>query len=321
MFHPCVASAASTCRKMNGKYAARIALVSAVKPTCMIRMIIYTLYLGIQPRRKGSVMIMDDISRQVANLPDHAPRGNPIITMKNVVVAYGDQVALWNINLDILEGEYLGIIGPNGSGKTTLFKVILGLKAMNNGSIQILGQSLHGDAGNLLKGASWKDKIAYVPQRFTIDRNFPARVWDIVRMGRAPSHKVFSRFTREDKEQVMRCLEVVGMENFSNRPIGHLSGGQQQKVLIAKALAKEPDILLLDEPTSALDFKIAQDLIDLLGRLHEKEKLTIIEINHNLRLLRDNCERLVILNKTIEWIGDPNDPKADEKINEIFFHQ
>jgi len=229
-----------------------------------------------------------------------------IIELDNVNVMLGNRKILQNINLKIEKGEYIGLIGRNGSGKTTLMKTILGLIPAASGTIKIFGQPLNRDVLN---------KIGYVPQINTINRQFPATVEDIVSMG-LYKNRLFRKLSKDDKNKIMYALHLVKMETYLNRPIGHLSGGEQQKVFLAHALVQNPEILLLDEPISALDFVIAQDFLRLVEKLNKEKNITIIVIQHNLELLRPFCNRLIILRGRILYDGDPNDPQ----INQIIFN-
>ena len=237
------------------------------------------------------------------------------ICFENVRIAYGSLVALADINLDINTGEIVGICGPNGSGKTTLLKAILGQVKPYQGSIKIFGTDI--THKNISKNI--KMHIGYVPQVQKIDHHFPALVEDVVMMGMYSKIGAVRGPTNKDKNIVKKALHDVHMENFSKRPIGHLSGGQQQKVMIARALAQEPQILLLDEPTSALDFKMADDLMHVIKELHDNQGLTIINDQHNIKILQDYAERLICLNVKIAYDGVPHDPKVSEIIERVFF--
>jgi len=238
----------------------------------------------------------------------------PLICINNAVVAYQNVVALANINLDVYEGEILGICGPNGSGKSTLLKAILGLLPLSQGTIQfyIEGQELPCDEYR-------RDmKLGYVPQIHNIDRNFPALVEDVVAMGRYAQIGFLRRVKKSDP-QIENALRSVGMWKFRKRPIGHLSGGQQQKVMIARALSGNPKIMLLDEPTAALDFRIERAIMELIQQLHQKQNLTIILVTHRMSFLREYTTRVVCLDKSIIWKGKPSDPKLQTIINQLFF--
>lgn len=236
-----------------------------------------------------------------------------LICMNGVTVSYRDVLALWQINLDVGKGEYIGIAGPNGSGKTTLLKTILGLIKPIEGQVCLYGQPIEQDHGETLK------KVAYVPQAHQIDPFFPASVEDVVMMGRYGLTRIGKKIKQADHDLVIEELKTIGMWEHHNRPIGHLSGGQQQKVLIARALVRNPEILLLDEPTSNLDFKVAKEIMNIITNLHENRNLTILSINHNLKLMREEVDRLIILNKAIVYDGPPDDPEVDLIIQKTFF--
>ncbi|MHA1730942.1 MAG: metal ABC transporter ATP-binding protein [Promethearchaeota archaeon] len=228
-----------------------------------------------------------------------------IIELRGVNVKYGDTPVLINFNLTIRRGDYLGLLGPNGSGKTTLMKTILGIVKPDSGEVLVYGKPLSNHN---------RDKIGYVSQLHAVNREFPARVHEIVEMGRYGMRGFGRRLTREDHEAVKFALHKVHMEEFFDRPIGHLSGGEQQKVFVAQALVRNPEILLLDEPTSALDFVMVKDFLDLLEDLRDNWEMTIVAIHHNLDLLRPYCNRLVVMNRTIWYDGTPNGPGAEEGI-------
>jgi zinc transport system ATP-binding protein len=234
---------------------------------------------------------------------------SPIIELKDVFVNYGNHVILNNINLKIYGGEYIGLIGKNGSGKSTLMKAILGLISPESGKIKVFGKPIQSEM---------YDKIGYMPQMHPIQRDFPATVGDIVGMGLYKKN-LFKPFRKDDKDRIKLALHKVNMGSFFDRPIGHLSGGEQQKVLVAQALVRDPEILLLDEPTSALDFTMVEDLLDLLGNLNKDYGITLIVIQHNLEILRPFCSRLIMLRGTIMYDGLPNIPRADELIKKVFF--
>jgi ABC-type Mn2+/Zn2+ transport system ATPase subunit len=235
------------------------------------------------------------------------------ICVNGATVTYGDVVALWQINLDVSKGQYIGIAGPNASGKTTLFKTILGLIEPVEGQVSVYGKPVKNLPKKLI------NKIAYVPQAHQIEQYFPAKVKDVVLMGRYGFSFLGRTLKPKDYERMENELKFVGMYDQRNRPIGHLSGGQQQKVLIARALVREPEILMLDEPTSNLDFKITMEITELITQLHKKRDLTVLTINHNLDLLRKDIDRLVVINKSIIYDGPPYAKEVDEILHKTFF--
>jgi ABC-type Mn2+/Zn2+ transport system ATPase subunit/ABC-type Mn2+/Zn2+ transport system permease subunit len=236
---------------------------------------------------------------------------DPVIEISNVSVSYNrSSPVLQEINLKIYPGEYIGLIGKNGSGKSTLMKSILGLLKPTTGAIRIFNEPI---------GSHTYDRIGYMPQMHPIPREFPATVGDVVSMGLFKNH-LFRPLQKIDHDKVMLALHKVHMEKFFNRPIGHLSGGEQQKVLVAQALVREPEILLLDEPTSALDFTMVKDFLAFLQHLNHEYGITLIVIQHNLDMLRPYCSRLIMLRGQIVYDGLPNLPKADEMIQKVFYN-
>ncbi len=238
----------------------------------------------------------------------------PIICVHDVVVAYQANVAIFDINLDIYRNEFVGICGPNGSGKSTLLKSIIGAVDPLKGTVKILGEDI------LKKGHlhGLRKKFGYLPQMSEIDRNFPALVKDVVGMGLYTTVGLFKNLNKSDCEKVDRVLEIVELEQFRDRPIGHLSGGQQQKVMIARGIVNEPEILFLDEPTSALDFKVARNIMSLIRKIHEETELTIILVSHDIDFIKNNCSRAVCMNRRIVWDGNPKNEGFDEMINRVF---
>lgn len=245
-------------------------------------------------------------------MPNYECAVGDAICVNGVTVTYGDTVALWQVNIDVSKGDYIGIVGPNASGKTTLFKTILGLKTPIEGDIKIFGKSVNDLPKKII------NKIAYVPQANQIEPFFPAKVKDVVLMGRYGFNFIGSPLKKRDYERMEEELEFVGLLDQQDRPIGQLSGGQQQKVLIARALVRDPEILMLDEPTSNLDFKITREITSLVTNLHEERNLTVLTINHNLDLLRKYIDRLVILNKTIIYDGSPYAENVDKILYNTF---
>ncbi|NHJ47379.1 MAG: ABC transporter ATP-binding protein [Asgard group archaeon] len=238
---------------------------------------------------------------------------NILICIKDLAVAYQTTVAIFDINFDVFRHDFLGICGPNGSGKSTLLKSMVGAVKPFRGQIRLFNRDLSGNHQREIQ-----NKISYLPQIEVIDRNFPALVQDVVGMGLYAQRGFFRRLTQEDQQQIVEALEIVGLENLLERPIGHLSGGQQQKVKIARALVNKPDILLIDEPFASLDFKVIKNLAHLLSEVHKKTDITIVMVSHSLEIIREYCNRVICLDHRLIWEGDPKSPEFDSAVHQVF---
>jgi zinc transport system ATP-binding protein len=212
-----------------------------------------------------------------------------IITIKNLWVDYEKESVLQGINLAVCEGDYIGIICPKGGGKTTLFRVILGLISPRQGEVKILGKTVK-------KG---RQHIGYVPQIIQFDPAFPITVADVVRMGRLEQRKLLKRYGKRDETVVQRSLNQVGLLKWRDRAFSELSGGQRQRVYIARALATEPQILLLDEPTANLDQDVSATLYKLLHELNEF--VTILMISHDISAVSAYVKTVGCLNRKLYY--------------------
>lgn len=238
---------------------------------------------------------------------------NSVISLRDVNVYYNAIQALCEINLDIYDGEFLGICGPNGSGKSTLLRTIMGTQKLHSGEI-----TFHeGTMGH--KGHN-REHLGYVPQMDAVDKNFPALVKDIVMMGRSSKLGLFKRPKKLDYDEVNKAMISLNVEHLKNKPIGQLSGGQLQRVMVARALAQQPRVLLLDEPTSAMDLKMTSSFMQLIKKINEDQNITIILIHHDLHLMKDYASRIICMDKSIEWIGPPDDSELNDILLRLFFY-
>jgi len=229
-------------------------------------------------------------------LRNHREMNGTAVSIERAVVSYREHVALRDVSLEIKKGEFLGVIGPNGAGKTTLLSLINGLGKLVQGRVWVLGHSInHGSVNGIRK------RVGYVAQAQNIDPRMPITVKEVVMVGRYGQLGLFRRPNRADREIVDEMLELVGMSHLAKRPIGHLSGGEQQRVAIARALAQEPDMFLLDEPTASLDWRAQGELLDLVRRIHETQKLTTIFVTHDLNALPEACDRVVLMKNGKIW--------------------
>lgn len=219
-----------------------------------------------------------------------------VIRIKDAVVSYREDVALRGVSLEVRRGEFIGVIGPNGAGKTTLLTIINGLGKLIHGQAQVLGLLVNGRNGNILRR-----RIGYVSQVQNIDPRLPITVRETVAVGCYGRLGLFHHLTREQWQKVDRVLEMVGLSSLAKRPFGHLSGGEQQKVAIARALIQEPEIFLLDEPTASLDWKAQGEILNLVRTIHDAYQMTTLFVTHDLNVLPRTCHRVVLMKEGKIW--------------------
>lgn len=214
------------------------------------------------------------------------------VKVDNISASYDGNVALQNISFSVATGQLIGIIGPNGAGKSTLIKAMLGLIPKNSGTITLNNKTVK----------ALKRDIAYVPQRVTIDWNFPITVRDTVLLGTYPHLSLFQRPRKIEKEWAMDCLEKVKMKDFANRQIAELSGGQQQRVFLARALAQKATYFFLDEPFVGIDVASEKMIIELLKSLRDEGK-TIFVVHHDLSKVEQYFDEIILINKRLIKVG------------------
>jgi ABC-type cobalamin/Fe3+-siderophores transport system ATPase subunit len=237
-----------------------------------------------------------------------------LIDIKNAVVSYREDVALRGVSLKVRSGEFVGIIGPNGAGKTTLLTVVNGLGKLLRGRVKVLGHNL--TAGN---GHGLRRKVGYVAQVQNIDPRMPMSVREVVMIGRYGLLGLWGRPKKHDWQVVDEAIDLVGMGRLARRPIGHLSGGEQQRVAIARCLAQEPDIFLLDEPTASLDWKAQADILELVKLVHTTRKLTTLFVTHDLSCLPFACDRVVLMKEgKICGEGSPSELLTDHNLSQLY---
>lgn len=206
------------------------------------------------------------------------------IQLKNISAGYENDVVIENINCNIYDGDFFGIIGPNGGGKTTLLKIVLGLITPIKGTALVYGQ--------LPK--TGRKNIGYVPQYCEYDKQYPISVWDVVLMGRRNIRGLNPWYSSEDKKATIEALKKVNMEKYKKRHISELSGGQRQRVFIARALVSNPRTLLLDEPTSSIDKDTQLSFYNLLKGLNKQ--VTIVLVTHDIGVISSYVNRVACLN-------------------------
>ena len=240
------------------------------------------------------------------------PNNKNIIHFSEVKIAYQNTIALEDINLEIPQGEFLGIIGPNGSGKTTLLKAILGLIIPIEGTVHIF------DCSCEKLRCHHRVRVGYLPQKGFVDPSFPITVRETVSMGRYSSVGLGKNLGKEDHGIVQETLEAVGLSKELDTPLGYLSGGQQQRVFIARTLAQKPEVLLLDEPTTGIDAHTQHSIMELIRKLHQERGLTILMVTHDINLISPHVDRLAILNHRIFAIGTPQAVLTQANLSKIY---
>jgi ABC-type Mn2+/Zn2+ transport system ATPase subunit len=221
---------------------------------------------------------------------------NTVIRIQDAVVSYREDVALQGVSLEVKKGEFIGIIGPNGAGKTTLLTVINGLGKLVHGQAEVLGSRLNGR-----NGSSLRKRIGYVAQVENVDPRLPISVRETVMVGCYGRLGLFHRPTQVQRETADKVLELVGMAHLSQRPIGHLSGGEYQRAAIARALVQQPEIFLLDEPTASIDQKAQHEILSLIQLIHREYRMTTLFVTHDLRALPSTCQRLILMKDGKIW--------------------
>ncbi|MBU5593128.1 ABC transporter ATP-binding protein [Clostridium sp. MSJ-4] len=240
----------------------------------------------------------------------HKNLEKPLLDIKDLSFAYSSREILKDINMELFKGDIVSIIGPNGAGKSTLLKAIANILSVKKGNITIKDMNL--------KDIPLKElaKIqGYVPQNY--NSSFKINVMEVMLMGRKP-HVSWS-VTKEDLKVVERVAEYLGLQSMIQKDITELSGGERQKVMMAKALVQEPDILLLDEPTSALDIKYQLEVLNLLNNLSEKENKLVIMVMHNLEMAARFSNKLILLKSgKIHSFGEAEEVLTEENIRDVY---
>ncbi len=229
------------------------------------------------------------------------------VEVRGVWAGYGGHVALEDVSFSMEEGSLVGLVGPNGSGKSTLLKAVLGLHPLWRGSVRLLGET----------PAASRHRIGYAPQSELVDWSFPVTVADVVAMGRIGRLTPWHRPGREDRVVVARCLERLRLDSMAKRPIGELSGGEQRRMLIARALAREPEILLLDEPMAGLDAASQHDVLHLFEELRDEGK-SLLVATHDLSCVAGRFNLALLLNRRVVAYGPPSEVFTRDHLNTTY---
>jgi ABC-type Mn2+/Zn2+ transport system ATPase subunit len=209
---------------------------------------------------------------------------------------------LADLNLVLTSGDFLGIVGPNGAGKTTILKAMLGI-------LRPIGGRIQRDAAL---------RFGYVPQRQYIDETYPLTALDVALMGRYRRLGVFARPKAHDRRLVRECMEHVGIAELADRPYRELSGGQKQRTLIARALAGEPQALILDEPTNDMDIGSEHAIMELLDHFHAQDNITVVMVSHLLNVVVNYAHHLCIIDGGVRVVGSTEEVLSAERLSEVY---
>ena len=225
------------------------------------------------------------------------------IVMEGVSVVYeGERIpAVHEVDLQVPKGQFVTVLGPNGAGKTTLLEAINGMLPSTGGRVSVLGRDV------TKQGREVRKRCGYVIQNFALDPLDPFLTRDVVMMARAGPIGVLRFPNKGDWKMVDEALAMVGMTSFANRPVGKLSGGEFQKVLIARAMAQDPDVLLLDEPFANLDIDARRDALRIVEEWREERGLTVLMVSHDIANVPPSCDRIVVIHRGRVIMDGPRD--------------
>ncbi|MBV8195007.1 MAG: metal ABC transporter ATP-binding protein [Candidatus Dormibacteraeota bacterium] len=235
----------------------------------------------------------------------------PAVSLRNAGVRFGERWVWRGVDMDVRQGEFVVVLGPNGAGKTTLLRVLLGLTELNEGRISVLGDSAR-DA---------RPRVGYVPQRRAFDRDLYVRGRDLVALGIDGSHWGIALPTaahRRRRELVDAALAAVGAGGFASRPVGHLSGGEQQRLLLAQALVTRPQILLLDEPLASLDLRAQAVASSLVASVAHERGISVVLVAHDVNPLVTVLDRVAYVANGQISIGKPDDVITSERLSQLY---
>ena len=234
--------------------------------------------------------------------------GAPLaVEIDRLTTGYRGHPAIRDVSLALPAGSFLGLLGPNGSGKSTLLKTLVGLLPAWEGHVRVLG----------VRPQEARSRIGYMPQAEDLDWTFPATVGEVVAMGLYRRSFGPGRHRGENRTRVLDALERLSAADLVSRQIGELSGGQQRRVLLARAIVKDPDVLLLDEPTAGLDPPSEHELLDLLRELANQGK-TVLVSTHDITCVNERCDYALCLNGSVIAFGPPAEVITEESLDRTF---
>lgn len=209
-----------------------------------------------------------------------------IVSVKNLTAIKNKRAVLKEINVEIEHGDCVAVIGPNGAGKTTFIKTINGLTPYSQGTVNIFGNALNQEI---------KRKIGYIPQNNNFDALMPISVREVISIGLTAQFGIFKKFTDFDKKTVEDISKGLNIFNLIDKPVGQLSGGESQKVSIARVLAQNPKLILMDEPLSNLDKKTQTDILNLIDFIYHEQNITMLIVVHNLSQMPKCCNKVILM--------------------------
>ncbi len=234
-----------------------------------------------------------------------------ILELKNVSVSYGQSEVLRDISFSVEQGDFIGFVGPNGAGKTTLIKAILGLLPISGGSVELFDSGLN-------KFSNW-GKIGYLPQQAEfVNLLFPATVEEVILLGLLSQKTWPKRVTKADRFKVDEIAQQLQISDLKNKMLFELSGGQQQKVLLARALVSHPQLLIFDEPSTALDPDSREFFFNFIREMNKKNGIAIILITHDTGFIGHYAEKLLYVDKELVYYGKFSDFCKSEKMGKYF---
>lgn len=235
-------------------------------------------------------------------MKDRNTDNEELLAFSHTNLGYGKHEIITDLNMVLNRGDFLGVVGPNGTGKTTILKAMLGILKPLSGEIR--------RESNI--------RFGYVPQRQYIDDVFPFTVMDVALMGRYPRLGIFSRPSKRDKDIALQCLGHVGIADLAQRAFRELSGGQKQRTLIARALALEPQALILDEPTNDMDIGSEHSIMELLKQLHDEDNMTIVMVSHLLNVVVNYAEKIALIDGGLRMLGRTDEVVTSETLSRIY---
>ncbi len=235
-------------------------------------------------------------------MTEHARSSGEIIEVEGLTVTRDGQTVIEGATFSVHAGDYIGMVGPNGGGKTTILKALLGVIPFDSGKVRLFGHDLK-------HFKDW-DRIAYLSQNaIAFDEQFPLNVRELVSLGRLTRKKIGRPMGRNDRDVVDRTLEFMGIKDLARKRIGHLSGGQKQRVVLAKALVRDPSVLILDEPVSGVDSQTQERFYKLLSDLNLDRKMTILMVSHDLAAVFCRMSHMICVNRSVRY--SPISPNFD----------